>query len=740
MKTWKLLNMACAVALSVAITHADENAAARKVAAAGVKVGFRFQTVDDEVPLNRVRGERCENCGRFHSSRLENGIKCEKSWWLRGVLVAPDTVLCEDVTMAPEYVAAITVQLGDETRKATVEKIFLDRSAMALRLAEPFKAAGVPIEKRAGEPVTAMTFSSVNNESETRVAITPLAGRWGYTTDGSMTLSLPASAVLLDKKNRVCGYMFGRRWSKGEPVDPAAWRTCTEQELKARMTATQQALEQSVYPVTLHFRSPKAPRVGLGSNSYSYRRFSRSDENENASQTESIGIQVTGRRLLVPTTRRKVDYERLERIMVTLPGAAEPVEARFVCALKRLSAMVVELPAERPVKLFDPKGTAPEDQLLTAAVVSSAGTSKLRVQVVPVRMPQVGYTSYDMRHAEVSLDTNKRDCFLFTEAMQCQWWPASLLPRVRVASRYSFRSDSDGEEAMLAADVARLFAEPGEDEIDPSLKPAPPEEENAIGWLGLELQSIGARLAEAKGVVAETESGRYGGLVTQVQPDSPATAAGVKPDWVLLSITPLGEKVPVRIEISDDEGRYGRAFEWDQLANIPPQYVDHLPLPWPSVDTPLATQLTMLGIGTEVTAAFLVDGKRVEKTMKIERGPLHYGNSPMVKWEGAGISVCDLTYEVREYLNLAKDAPGVVVCRVETGSSAVMAGIRPFEVITQINGAVIKSVEDVRKFIDSLDEMRLNVTRMTTDRVVTFKPKTKEEVEADRRRAAPPEP
>lgn len=293
---------------------------------------------------------------------------------------------------------------------------------------------------------------------------------------------------------------------------------------------------------------------------------------------------------------------------------------------------------------------------------------------------------------------------------------------------------------MLAADVARLFAEPGEDEIDPSLKPAPPEEENAIGWLGLELQSIGARLAEAKGVVAETESGRYGGLVTQVQPDSPATAAGVKPDWVLLSITPLGEKVPVRIEISDDEGRYGRAFEWDQLANIPPQYVDHLPLPWPSVDTPLATQLTMLGIGTEVTAAFLVDGKRVEKTMKIERGPLHYGNSPMVKWEGAGISVCDLTYEVREYLNLAKDAPGVVVCRVETGSSAVMAGIRPFEVITQINGAVIKSVEDVRKFIDSLDEMRLNVTRMTTDRVVTFKPKTKEEVEADRRRAAPPEP
>jgi hypothetical protein len=70
--------------------------------------------------------------------------------------------------------------------------------------------------------------------------------------------------------------------------------------------------------------------------------------------------------------------------------------------------------------------------------------------------------------------------------------------------------------------------------------------------------------------------------------------------------------------------------------------------------------LTKLGVGRRVQAEFLVDGQRVLKDLVVTAAPPDYKSAPAWKWTAGGISVCDLTDDVRETLALEDDAPGVV--------------------------------------------------------------------------------
>jgi len=89
-------------------------------------------------------------------------------------------------------------------------------------------------------------------------------------------------------------------------------------------------------------------------------------------------------------------------------------------------------------------------------------------------------------------------------------------------------------------------------------------------------------------------------------------------------------------------------------------------------------------------------------------------------WKGAGVTLCALTQDVRDYLGLGPDAPGLVVCAVEPGGAAVTAGLRPYELVTHINGTPLRSSEELAALTARARAYRLNVTRMTASRVVSF--------------------
>jgi len=144
-------------------------------------------------------------------------------------------------------------------------------------------------------------------------------------------------------------------------------------------------------------------------------------------------------------------------------------------------------------------------------------------------------------------------------------------------------------------------------------------------------------------------------------------------------------------------------------------------IPWHTRNTALTDALTKLGVGRRVQAEFLADGQRVLKDLVVTAAPPDYKSAPAWKWTAGGISVCNLTDDVRETLALEDDAPGVVVCGRESGSRAVVAGIRPYEIITSVDGAPVKSVEEFEKAVTGRQEARFDVLRLTTTRTVNVK-------------------
>jgi len=78
------------------------------------------------------------------------------------------------------------------------------------------------------------------------------------------------------------------------------------------------------------------------------------------------------------------------------------------------------------------------------------------------------------------------------------------------------------------------------------------------------------------------------------------------------------------------------------------------------------------------------------------------------------MTVRDMTYEVRRYFVKDDDEEGIVISKIEPGSLASVAGLKPHEVITTINDQPVYNVQDFEDFVGGQAELRLHVMRMTT--------------------------
>jgi hypothetical protein len=127
------------------------------------------------------------------------------------------------------------------------------------------------------------------------------------------------------------------------------------------------------------------------------------------------------------------------------------------------------------------------------------------------------------------------------------------------------------------------------------------------------------------------------------------------------------------------------------------------------VETMLTRSLTDLGFGTAFEAEFFVDGEVIRVPFEVVESPAHYESAPRYENETMGMTVRDLTFEVRRYLRLDPDEPGVVVSKIEPGSLAAVAEIMPFEVITHVNDQPVFSVDEFEAAIAGQAELRFDV-------------------------------
>ncbi len=182
------------------------------------------------------------------------------------------------------------------------------------------------------------------------------------------------------------------------------------------------------------------------------------------------------------------------------------------------------------------------------------------------------------------------------------------------------------------------------------------------GFLGVYLQPLTEELATSFGL-KDTK----GALVSDVMPDSPAEKAGLKPGDVILEFNgnPVSDARDLQNKVAD--AKIG------ELAN--------------------------LGVWREK--------KKINVSIKIAERPaeetISRVESETIEKSWRGLTVTNITDELRRRFNIEPSVRGVIVVNVETGSSADECEITPGTVIRRINNYSISSMSDFQSVISKID-------------------------------------
>jgi serine protease Do len=177
------------------------------------------------------------------------------------------------------------------------------------------------------------------------------------------------------------------------------------------------------------------------------------------------------------------------------------------------------------------------------------------------------------------------------------------------------------------------------------------------GWLGVTIQDLKPELAEALGVEAQS-----GVLISEVRPDTPAAKAGLKQGDIVTRLN--GKKVT---STSDFRNR-----------------------------------IAVAGPNAEAKLEILRDKKTEHKSIKLGELPADEGLASGVSGGKPsnldGLSIAPLSSGLRKKYELPDSLQqGVVVTDVEEGSIGAFAGLRPGDVVVEVNRQPVTSTDTFRR-------------------------------------------
>jgi serine protease Do len=185
------------------------------------------------------------------------------------------------------------------------------------------------------------------------------------------------------------------------------------------------------------------------------------------------------------------------------------------------------------------------------------------------------------------------------------------------------------------------------------------------GWLGVTIQDITPELSQKFGL-----KDSKGALVGDISKGSPAEKSGMMRGDVIL-------------EFNGKEVR--------------------------SVGS-LRNMVSQSKVGSQVRVKILRGGKEYEMTVTIAELPKEVAGSPgepspenIQKNAFSGITVMDLTREIARQLGLGANEKGVVVVKVEQGSSADDAGLKKGDVIQEIDRQKVAGLGDFNRITSSIE-------------------------------------
>jgi serine protease Do len=211
------------------------------------------------------------------------------------------------------------------------------------------------------------------------------------------------------------------------------------------------------------------------------------------------------------------------------------------------------------------------------------------------------------------------------------------------------------------------------------------------GWLGVSIQEVTSDLAEEFGV-----KDLKGALVSGVMKDSPAEKAGIRQGDVILQYNG---------RVVEDTGH-------------------------------LRNMVSQTQIGASVKVKLFRDKKEIETDVIIAELPKKLAETSSRGEESeenvdeesnalAGLVVRELSPDLARRFGFDENEKGVVVFKVEPGSRVFEAGIRPGDIVLQINQKNVTSLEDYKRSaskIKAKERTLLLIRRKGQDLFVTIRP------------------
>lgn len=439
-----------------------------------------------------------------------------------------------------------------------------------------------------------------------------------------------------------------------------------------------------------------------------------SDPGEPDDDLVRFGIAVSPDLVVVPETLPESWIGRIERAAVE-PEGRPRVAATFAGRVRGWGAFALRLTGATLPSLGAeaPRPPAAGAAFLAHVAGWRAGARRDHVEYHRSLGSPRGYGDVSRLATEEAVPSG---AFLWTLAGQALGFSADLRPDdVDPTTGRAHREDdaSRGVHAALFAD----FGSPGaiDARLDTSVMPRKADEGRRLPWLGVEVEPIrDAAVAAALGVSGPTRDGGRGLVVNVVHEESPAERAGLQPDDILLAARKVGEQgadPASSVDLRDTAG----APEWPDVSDVP--------RPWRPRANAIVRLLSSWEVGAKYEIEYWRAGEVRTAALVVETGPRDVSCALKARDEGTGLSIKELTYEVRRALRLAKDAPGVLVATVEEGSPAFQARILANEVIREVDG---KPASDPESLVEALakaraegrENVRLVVLRLDRSRFV----------------------
>ncbi len=202
------------------------------------------------------------------------------------------------------------------------------------------------------------------------------------------------------------------------------------------------------------------------------------------------------------------------------------------------------------------------------------------------------------------------------------------------------------------------------------------------GWLGVNIQSVSDEIAESLGLDKPR-----GALIASVHDGGPAQVAGIQPGDVVLT------------------------FDGKEVADM-----RHLPRIVAETAIDKSVKVTVWRKRKEVTLDVKV-GELQEDNQQAAASPKEKPPAPPVDVVKAlGLSLANLTPELRDRYGLADDVSGVVITDIDAGGPAADKGVRAGDVVVEVAQDSVKTTAQILSKVDEAKKAGRKSVLLLVDR------------------------